>query len=130
MHAPHPLSSALLCGLLAVTAANAQTDDPSAKQPAADNTAANKADRDTRATTPADQSNDQDAIETTAAIRRAVMSDKSLSTSAQNVKIVTNGNTVTIRGVVPSAEEKKRIESLAMKSASGKKVRNEISIAE
>lgn len=129
MHFLPQLASTLLCGLLTVTAVNAQTVDSSAKQPAADNTAANTMDRDTSATTPMDQSNDKEALEITAAIRRAVMSDKSLSTSAHNVKIVTNGNTVTLRGPVASAEEKTRIESLAVKSAAGKKVRNEISIA-
>lgn len=129
MHFLRQLAGTLLCGLLTVTAVNAQTVGSDAKQPAADNTAANTVDRDTSATTPMDQSNDKEAIETTAAIRRAVMSDKSLSTSAHNVKIVTSGNTVTLRGPVASAEEKARVESLAVKSAAGKTVRNEISIA-
>lgn len=128
MHFPRQHASMLLCGFLAVAAVNAQTADPRAKP--ADNTATNAVDRDRSTTTPMDQSNDKEAIETTAAIRQAVMSDKSLSTSAHNVKIVTAGNTVTLRGSVPSAEEKTRIESLAVKSASGKKVRNEISIAD
>jgi len=129
MNFPRQLAGALLCGLLAAVAANAQTTGSPDKQPAADNTTSNVVDRDTSATTPMDQSNDKEAIETTAAIRRAVMSDKSLSVSAHNVKIVTNGNTVTLRGPVASAAEKARIESLAVKSAAGKKVRNEISIA-
>jgi len=129
MPVPLQLASALFSVLLTVAAVDAQTVDSSAKQPAADNTAANTVDRDSAATTPMDQSNDKEAIEITAAIRRAVMSDKSLSTSAHNVKIVTNGNTVTIRGPVASAAEKQRVEALAVKSASGKQVLNEISIA-
>jgi hyperosmotically inducible protein len=126
----HPqLASALLTGLFTVASVNAQSVDSTAKHPA-DNTAANVTDRSTSSTTPMDQSNDKEAIAVTAAIRRAVMSDKSLSTSAHNVKIVTNGNAVTIRGAVATAEEKKRIESLAAKSAPGKQVRNEISVSD
>jgi len=122
------LAGALLAGVLTITAANAQDVD-SATRPAADNTKANAADRDMDAKTPLDQSNDKEAIEVTAGIRKAVMEDKSLSTSAHNVKIVTNGNVVTLRGPVENANEKKRIESLAQKVAMGKTVHNEISVA-
>lgn len=120
MATPFSFSTALLAGLLTVTAVNAQT---------ADNSKANAADRNTAAKTPLDQSNDQESIDVTAGIRRAVLEDKSLSASAHNIKIVTEGNVVTLRGPVASAEEKKRVEALAVKSARGKQVRNEISIA-
>lgn len=125
----HQLASAVLAGLLSVGAVSAQTEPSEDKQVAPDNTEANKADRDDKSTTPIDQSNDKDAIEVTAAIRRAVMDDKSLSTAAHNVKIVTEGNTVTLRGAVESAAEKSRIEALAIKSARGKQVRNQISVS-
>jgi hyperosmotically inducible protein len=130
MQRPFQFASAVFAGLLTVAATNAQTVDADAKPAAPDNTATNTVDRDSRTTTPIDQSNDKEAIEVTAAIRRTVMNDKSLSTSAHNVKIVTNGNTVTLRGPVASAAEKQRIESLAVKSAAGRQVRNELSIAE
>ena len=117
--------SALLTGILTVTAVNAQTT----QHVPADNTKANKADRNTDAKTPIDQGNDKEAIDVTASIRRAVLDDKSLSTSAHNIKIITDGDVVTLRGPVASADEKKRIESLAAKSAAGKQVRNEITIA-
>jgi osmotically-inducible protein OsmY len=120
--------AALLAGLFTVTAINAQTVD-SATGREADNTKANAIDRNTDSSTPLDQSNDKDAIDVTAGIRRAVLADTSLSTSAHNIKIITNGNVVTLRGSVESADEKQRIESLATKSATGKQVRNEISIA-
>jgi len=128
MATPFSFAITLLAGLLTVAAVNAQTVD-SATQHEADNTKANAADRNTDAKTPLDQSNDQDAIEVSAGIRRAVLEDSSLSTSAHNVKIVTNGNVVTLRGPVESADEKKRVESLAVKAATGKQVRNELSIA-
>ncbi|WP_116810136.1 BON domain-containing protein [Steroidobacter cummioxidans] len=122
-------STALLAGLLTVSAVNAQTTEPAAKPVAADNTKANATDRNTAAKSPTDQSNDRDAIAVTAGIRRAVLDDKALSTSAHNIKIVTDGDVVTLRGPVESADEKQRVEALAMKAAAGKQVRNEISVA-
>jgi osmotically-inducible protein OsmY len=129
MFKPFSFSAKLLAGLLTVGAVNAQTTEPAAKREAADNTRANTTDRNTDAKTPVDQSNDKNAIEVTAGIRRAVLDDKSLSTSAHNIKIVTDGDVVTLRGPVESADEKKRVEALAMKAAAGKQVRNEISVA-
>lgn len=129
MSTPFSLTTILLAGFLTVTAVNAQSVDSTTKHEDADNTKANAADRHTDAKTPLDQSNDKDAIDATASIRRAVLQDKSLSTSAHNIKIVTNGDVVTLRGPVKSADEKQRVESLAMKAAPGKQVRNEMSIA-
>ena len=129
MPTPLSFSITLLAGVLAVSAVNAQTDDAATQHEAADNTKANAADRNQDAKTPLDQANDQDAIDVTANIRRAVLADSSLSTSAHNVKIVTNGNVVTLRGPVKSADEKQRVEALAVKAATGKQVRNELSIA-
>ena len=129
MATPFSFAITLLAGLLTVAAVSAQTVDSATQHEAADNTKANASDRNTDAKTPLDQSNDQDAIETSAGIRRAVLEDSSLSTSAHNIKIVTNGNVVTLRGPVASADEKKRVESLAVKAATGKQVRNELSIA-
>ncbi|MDY6945717.1 MAG: BON domain-containing protein [Pseudomonadota bacterium] len=121
-------ASTLVAGVLAVTAVHAQVTD-SAAEPDAANTKANAMDRNSDAKTPIDQANDKESIDVTAGIRRAVMEDDSLSTSAHNVKIITDGNVVTLRGPVASASERTRIESLAMKVAVGKQVRNEMSVA-
>lgn len=129
MATPFVFGTALLAAILTAGAVNAQTTESATKPTAADNTKANATDRDRHATTPTDQSNDQDAREVTAGIRRAVMDDKSLSTSAHNVKIVTDGDVVTLRGAVKSADEKQRVEALATKVATGKQVRNEMSVA-
>lgn len=118
------IASSILAGFLTVTAVTAQTEHEAAK-----NTKANAVDRNTDTKTPMDQSNDKAAIDVTAGIRRAVLDDKSLSTSAHNIKIVTDGDVVTLRGPVESAAEKQRVEALAVKAAAGKQVRNEISIA-
>ncbi|GFE85180.1 BON domain-containing protein [Steroidobacter agaridevorans] len=108
---------------------NAQTTESATEREAADNTKANATDRNTDAKTPVDQSNDKDAIEVAAGIRRAVLDDKSLSTSAHNIKIVTDGDVVTLGGPVESVDEKTRVEAPAVKVATGKQVRNEISVA-
>ena len=47
--------------------------------------------------------------ELTAKIRRSIMADKSLSTYAHNVKIVSQDGTVTLKGPVRSGEEVKTI---------------------
>ncbi len=57
-----------------------------------------------------------------------MLDDKSLSTSAHNIKIVPGRCRNTARPGA-SADEKKRVEALAMQAATGKQVRNEISIA-
>lgn len=62
-------------------------------------------------------------------IRKAVVADKSLSTEAHNVKIITQNGMVTLRGQVKSDEEKKAIEQHAVDAAgSASKVNDEISV--
>jgi osmotically-inducible protein OsmY len=113
---------------LLICAAAQVASSPANGPPAADNTAANAADRHSEAATPADQSNSADAIQVTANIRKAIVGDKTLSTSAHNVKIVTNGNTVILRGPVASTAEKERITALARQYASGKDVLDQLTV--
>ena len=86
------------------------------------------ADVDTGAATAADQSNSSDALQVTAGIRKAVVADESLSTSAHNVKIVTTGNTVTLRGTVASLAEKDKVVALARQNAPGKDILDQLTI--
>jgi hypothetical protein len=74
--------------------------------PKADNTAINTRDKSGATQTPQKQANDADDRKLVAEIRRAVVQDKSLSTSAHNVKIIANSGVVTLRGPVSSEEEK------------------------
>jgi osmotically-inducible protein OsmY len=62
-------------------------------------------------------------------VRQAITSDDALSTSAQNVKIVTSDGTVTLRGPVKSEKEKQDIEAKAKQVAGVKRVENELEIA-
>ena len=113
-----------LCVSALVLSAMAQDASP----PATDNTAKNQRDRSGDTQTSGDQSNDSAATQTTAAIRRAVVGDDSLSTTAKNIKIVTAGDTVTLRGPVNTAEEKTKIEQLAQSAASNIKIDNQLEV--
>jgi osmotically-inducible protein OsmY len=93
-----------------------------------DNTAANKADRDTNAVTPIKQSETAGDIKITADIRRSVMEDHNLSVNAQNAKIITNNGAVTLRGVVNSAAEKDSLGAKATASAGVTNVDNQLEI--
>ena len=67
--------------------------------------------------------------DTTAKIRRSVMADKSLSTYAHNVKIISQGGTVTLTGPVRSDDEVKSIVSKAIDvTGNSDKVINQMSV--
>jgi hypothetical protein len=89
------------------------TSTPAPARP--DNTVNNTPDRNMDSTkTPEDQSNAQENVELTAAIRRAVVQDDTLSMNAKNIKIITDkAGIVTLRGVVDSQAEKDLIEQKA-----------------
>jgi len=108
------LLSASACGASADRGADSQATAPAD----ADNTARNDRDSSGATTTPLDQGENAQDIEISANIRKAIVADDSLSTNAHNVKIVTNGGTVTLRGPVKSAQEKSAIEAKA-KQVSG-----------
>lgn len=83
----------------------------------ADNTERNKRDRDAAAATAGRQGNSKTDLELTARIRRAITADKTLSTNAHNVKIITNEGHVILRGPVSSQQEKDRVAAIARESA-------------
>src|SRR5882724_1876818 len=93
-----------------------------------DNTKTNKQDRDTAATTADQQKNNKSDRELTREIRKAITDDKSLSTYAHNVKVVSQHGTVTLRGPVRSEDEKKAIEQKATDVAGAANVKNEITV--
>jgi hyperosmotically inducible periplasmic protein len=61
-------------------------------------------------------------------IRRAVVSDKSISTYGHNVKIIAQNGKVTLKGPVHTADEKQAIESRATEIAGSGNVNNEITV--
>jgi len=62
-------------------------------------------------------------------IRKAVVSDKSLSTAAHNVNIISQDGVVVLRGEVRSEDEKKAVEDKATEFAGAGKVTNELIVA-
>jgi osmotically-inducible protein OsmY len=95
----------------------------------ADNTKVNERDRSQNEPTADQQKENSSDRQLTQQIRRAVVEDKSLSTSAHNVKIISQNGTVTLKGPVKSEEEKQTIQSKANQIAGQGKVINEIQVA-
>ena len=105
----------MLCSLViavlaigSLPAAMAQSD--SSQQTAPDNTKTNKRDRAKDQPTADQQKENTSDRELTKKIRSALMQDKSLSTDAHNVKIITQNGEVTLKGAVRTQDEKDTIE--------------------
>jgi len=96
--------------------------------PEPDNTTVNKQDRAPGAVTADQQKANRSDRDVTQQVRKAVMADKSLSTYAHNVKIVTQGGQVTLKGPVRSDEEKKTIVAKAEEVAGSGKVTDQLTI--
>jgi hyperosmotically inducible periplasmic protein len=94
----------------------------------ADNTSINKRDSQSTEPTADQQKNNQSDVDLTAKIRRSIVSDKSLSTNAHNVKIIAQNGVVTLKGPVHSEAEKSTIEQRASSIAGQSKVKNEIDV--
>jgi hyperosmotically inducible protein len=123
------LAAALLslCGV--AQAANTTTTAKTHDKVEVNNTKVNERDANMDTITPEDQSRGTTAdVELTRKIRQDLMADKSLSTDAQNVKIVTLNGVVTLRGPVETQAEKHKIDAFAKKTAGVKKVDNQIEV--
>lgn len=124
------IARTLLCsGLLLSAGVVARAQGPTQQTPpAADNTKTNQ--RDGSATEPtADQQKENHSDrEITQQIRQSIMKDKSLSTYAHNVKVVTQNGEVTLKGPVRSEDEKRAIETKAAEVAGQDKVNSELDI--
>ncbi len=79
--------------------------------------------------TASDQSENEADRKITQQIRQAVTKDDSLSTSAHNVKIITQDGKVTLRGTVKNDTEKKKIGEMAKKPSGVKNVENLLTIS-
>jgi hyperosmotically inducible periplasmic protein len=111
-------------------------DSPTSNQVSSDsssvppnNSGTNVRDRDSNSITPFSQSNKPADIEMTRQIRRALVADKSLSTTARNVKVITIDGTVTLRGPVNSEYEKTVVANKAQKVAGAGHVNDQLEIA-
>ena len=121
----------VLCtGLLLGVGAFVSAQERSTQQasPAPDNTKVNERDMNQNEPTADQQKNNRSDRDITQQIRQSIMKDKSLSTYAHNVKIVTQDGQVTLKGPVRSDEEKKAIEAKATEVAGDGKVTSELNI--
>ena len=80
----------------------------------ADNTKVNKRDRNSGEVTADQQKANAADRDLTKKIRQSVIADKSLSTYAHNVKIISQDGAVTLKGPVKSDDEKKAIVAKAV----------------
>src|SRR3954452_24493751 len=121
----------LLNGLARTVVAGAVlTADPMSlpAQDKPDNTKTNAQDRKSGEPTADQQKNNKSDRETTKQIRKEIMSDKSLSTSAHNVKVISQHGNVTLKGTVRSEEEKKAIQDKAASVAGASNVVNDLTV--
>ena len=115
-----------LSGLLMALAAGSLAQSSTGQSP--DNTGMNRAGRNSDQTTADQQQKDVSDRNLTEQIRRSIIADKSLSTDAHNVKVVTRGGQVTLKGPVRSENEKRAIEAKAAEVAGEDRVTSELTI--
>jgi len=116
--------------LLLGSGALARAQEPTGQQaaPAPDNTKVNERDRSKDEPTADQQKENRSDRDITQQIRESIMKDKSLSTYAHNVKIITQNGQVTLKGPVRSDEEKRTVETKATEVAGENKVTSELNI--
>jgi hyperosmotically inducible periplasmic protein len=116
--------SILIGSLLSVGSVLAQ--EPASTAP--DNTRVNRRDRSQSEPTADQQTGSRSDREITQQIRRSIVQDKSLSTYAHNIKVVTQNGEVTLKGPVRSDEEKRAVESKATEIAGENKVNSQLDV--
>ena len=99
-----------------------QANPPSSTAP--DNSARNKA----QTNTAENQKENTSDREITQKIRRSITAEKSLSTYAHNVKIITQDGQVTLKGPVRDESEKQTIASKAADVVGTEKVNNQLTV--
>lgn len=94
----------------------------------ADNTAVNRRDRDASQPTADQGKNNSTDLDNMKAIRRAIIKDASLSTYAHNIKVISTGGKVTLKGPVKSEEEINKVESKAADVVGPSNIVNQMSV--
>ena len=120
------LTTSLLLGSWTLVLSQEPAGQPDS--PPADNTKVNERDRSPNEPTADQQKENRSDRDITQQIRQAIMKDKSLSTYAHNVKIITQNGQVTLKGPVRSEDEKKTVEAKATEVAGENKVTSQLDI--
>ena len=121
------LAAPLMLSALILIAPKRSTSTALSQQ--SDNTKMNKGDASSDASTADQQKMNAGDRAITQKIRAGIMKDKSLSTYAHNVKIITQDGKVTLKGPVRTADEKASIEEKAAAIAGTDNVTSQIEIA-
>ena len=121
-------AATLTAGLMLTSGSiRADSDHTSvADNSALENTERNARDSGNTTLTPEDQQESKSDIRMTAAIRKAVVNNKSLSLDAHKAKIITRNGVVTLRGPVENNAEKMKLQSIAIKTRGVKQVENQL----
>ena len=106
-----------------------QGQTPNNNAPKPDNTKVNQRDRSAGEVTADQQKTNPTDQGLTRKIRQSIIADKSLSTYAHNIKIITQNGNITLKGPVKSDHEKKAVMAKAVSIAgSADKVTDQVSI--
>ncbi len=119
----YPCAAAVFL-LMAMVPAAAQSS-----MAAPDNSKMNKGDQSTSAMTADQQKNNRSDLDITKEIRHSLTQDKSLSTYAHNVKVITEGGKVTLKGPVRTDDEKSTVVAKATQVAGQGNVNDELTVA-
>jgi hyperosmotically inducible protein len=125
MRRPKVLLTLLLFGAAAFSQGQAPT---AGTKP--DNTEVNKRDRNSGEATADQQKMNAADEELTKKIRQSIMADKSLSTHAHNIKIISQNGAVTLKGPVKSDSEKQAVVAKAAAVAGTDRVTDQLSVAQ
>jgi osmotically-inducible protein OsmY len=120
------LFAGLLLGGWAIASAQEAAQEPAAPQ--ADNTKVNQRDRNSNESTADRQKENRSDRDITQQIRRAIVKDKSLSSYAHNVKVITQNGMVTLKGPVRSEDEKMAVAAKAAEVAGQDRVTNQLDV--
>jgi hyperosmotically inducible periplasmic protein len=115
----------LMGSLLSGACAMAQT---TAQDVPADNTKMNQGDQKASQPTADQQKSNHADLHITQQIRKSIVQDKSLSTYAHNVKIITQNGQVTLKGPVRSDDEKRALEAKATEIAGAGNVNDQLNV--
>ena len=94
----------------------------------ADNTQMNRGDQNANQPTADQQKDNRSDRDITQQIRKSIVKDKSLSTYAHNVKIITQNGQVTLKGPVRSDDEKRALEAKAAEVAGAGNVNDQLNV--
>lgn len=120
-------SGVLTLFVLFALASLASAQEPQS-QPAPDNTKTNQRDSEKAEPTADQQKENPSDRDIARNIRHSIVQDKSLSTYAHNVKIISQNGMVTLKGPVQSEEEKNAIEAIAADVVGKDKVNSQLEV--